>query len=67
MRKLSFCLVLLSLCTLTFAGCGKDNSKPIPKKPDSTAPADKADEVDKPADTPADPAVPAAPVVDPAK
>jgi hypothetical protein len=67
MRKLSLCLVLLALGTVTFAGCSNDAKKPIPKKPDAGAPAGgettpapdapPATDKDKPAaDTPAPPA-----------
>ena len=36
MKKFAICLVLLGLGSFTFVGCGKDASKPIPTKPDTT-------------------------------
>ena len=51
MKKLAFCLVLLGLCSLTFAGC-QDKPKPKPSTgPASGAPA--AGEPAPPADAPA--------------
>ena len=65
MKKLALCLVLLSLCSLTFAGCAEKKAKPKTTTPTTGAPA--ADETTPPAADKDKPADPAAPAAEPAK
>lgn len=43
MKKLAFCLTLLALGTITFAGCAKDSATPEPSA-DIEAPGDEGGE-----------------------
>ena len=55
MKKLSFCLVLLALCTVTFAGCGKEEARRA-QGPGRRARPDKAADATPAPETPAAPA-----------
>ena len=54
MKKFTFCLVLLGLGAMTFAGCAEEKKPKPPTTPPAAGTDDPAPPADAPADKPAD-------------